>query len=119
MMKWTSTVWRTSKIVLSYLDFTQESFLIGEEFKEFKCSGYILSVISPVIRNLFLDNAVTNAPIELPTITGKGFTALVRYGFSLDPEVGPDNVVDVIHAAKELKVDIMYENALIYLNSTL
>jgi len=94
--------------------FHTESFLIGEESKEFKCNGSILAVISPVIRNLYLQNA--NAPIELPTITGKGFAALVRYGFSLDPEVGPDNVVDVIHAAKEIKVDIIYENALKYLN---
>jgi len=97
--------------------FHNQSFLIGEEAKEFKCNGTVLAVISPVLREILLHNThKSEAPVEFPAITEKGFAALIRYGFSLDPEIGPENVIDVINAAKELKIDIIYKLALKYLD---
>jgi len=95
-------------------------FLIGEDSKEFKCNASILAVISPVFRRSLLQSKhKTRKPVKLPNITPPGFSALVRFGFSFDPEIGPDNVIEVIHAAKECQVYIIYDLALMYLSAIL
>lgn len=102
-------------------------FVVGVEQQEFKCNGSVLAVISPVLRDLlFCETKYRRnyahkgcARVELANITPKGFAALVRYAFSLDPEISPENVIEVIHAAKECKVDIIHKLALQYLTSVL
>jgi len=121
---------KTEEMDVYYLDslkkcfpipqFHNVKFLVGEEAKEFKCNGTVLAVISPVFRDLLLlSKQKTATPVKLPNITPVGFSALVRFGFSFDPEIGPDNLIDVIHAAKEFKVYIVYDLALNYLVSIL
>jgi len=103
------------------------NFLVGVERQEFKCNGSVLAVISPVLRDLLFCETKHRknyaqkgcARVELTNITPKGFAALVRYAFSLDPEISPENVIEVIHAAKECKVEIIHKLALQYLTSVL
>jgi len=92
---------------------------IGEDAKEFKCNASVLAVISPVFRDTLLGKIKKGTPIKLPNISPVGFAALVRFAFSFDPEIGQDNVIEVIHAAKELEVTIIYELALKYLSTML
>jgi len=99
--------------------FHSTKFLIGEESKEFKCNASVLAVISPVFRDTLLNKTKTGTPVKLPNISPAGFGALVRFAFSLDPEIGPDNIIEVIHAAKEFKVNVIYDLALKYLSTIL
>jgi len=99
--------------------FHNTKFLIGEEGKEFKCNASVLAVISPVFRDTLSNKTETGTPIKLPNISPAGFGALVRFAFSLDPEIGPDNIIEVIHAAKEFQVHVIYDLALTYLSTIL
>jgi len=103
------------------------NFIVGVEQQEFKCNGTVLAVISPVLRDLLFNETKYRknyaqkgcARVKLSNITPKGFGALVRFAFSLDPEVNPKNVIEVIHAAAECKVNIIHKLALQYLTSVL
>jgi len=98
-------------------------FIVGVERQEFKCNGTVLAVISSVFRDMLFNQtkqrqayAENKIPVVgLPNITPVGFSALVRFAFSQDPEISPETVVEVIHAAGQFRVHALHKLAVTYL----
>jgi len=99
-------------------------FIVGVDRQEFKCNGTVLAVISSVFRDILFNQAQQRkahaenrcAEVELPNITPIGFSALVRFAFSQDPEISPETVVEVIHAASQFRVHLLHKLAVDYLS---
>jgi len=101
-------------------------FIVGVERQEFKCNGTALAVISTVFRELLFKPTQSNAyfkdkrsVVELRNITPVGFAALVRFAFAQDPQISPETVVEVIHAAAQFKVHALHNLASAYLTYVL
>jgi len=102
-------------------------FIVGVERQEFKCNGTALAVISSVFRRLLF--RTTKQPnvyssnmrpvVELRNITPIGFAALVRFAFAQDPQISPETVVEVIHAAAQFNVHALHNLASAYLTYVL
>jgi len=100
-------------------NFHNTKFLIGTEGKEFKINDTCLAIISPVFREMLFGSEKRQNKIVLTNITPEGFSAVIRHAFSLDPEVDPHNVVEVINAAKKYQVYVLHKLAVNYLESVL
>lgn len=105
-------------------NFHNTKFLVGLGAQEFHVNSTVLGIISPVFRELLFKTRRPQSSkkgncFELPDITPTGFSALVRFGFTLDPEITPENVIEVIHAAQLYKVFIIHRLAIQYVDKVL
>jgi len=105
-------------------NFHNTKFLVGAAQQEFMTNSTVLGIISPVFRELLFKtrrpaSSKKGNSFELPEITPTGFAALVRFGFTLDPEITPENVIEVIHAAQLYKVFIIHRLAIQYVDKVL
>jgi len=99
-------------------------FIVGVDRQEFKCNGTVLAVISSVFRDMLFNQTKQRkahadnrcAEVELRNITPIGFSALVRFAFSQDPEISPETVVEVLHAAAQFRVHLLHKLAVDYLS---
>jgi len=102
-------------------------FIVGVERQEFKCNGTALAIISSVFRELLFRQTRQANPfsnnkrpiVELRNITPIGFSALVRFAFAQDPQISPETVVEVIHAAAQFNVHALHNLASAYLTYVL
>jgi len=99
--------------------FHNTKFLVGTEGTEFQCNDTLLGVISPVFREMLFEGKRSTGKIVLPNISHPGFAAIVRHAFSLDPEINPGNVIQVINACKVYKVYCLYKLAVKYVDDVL
>lgn len=113
-----SYVLGSMKKCFSVPKFMNTKFLIGTEGTEFQCNATLLGVVSPVFREMLFEQK-RSGKIVLPNISAEGFSAIIRHAFSLDPEVSPANVIQVINACKMYKVYCLYKLALNYVKDVL
>jgi len=83
-------------------DFT---FLIGAKRKAFNVNRFPIASVSSVVKNTMATLDENTNSLELVDgYTPNGFRGIVLYAYGHDPEITPENVVEVTHTAKLLEV---------------
>eukprot|EP01084_Bolivina_argentea_P130125 229740_1 len=86
--------------VLNQSQFADVTFIVGnnEQKTSFKVNRLFLASISPVFKAMLygaMKESQQNAEIEINDIKSNAFKSVLKYAYCNDPELTPDNIVDV------------------------
>lgn len=98
-------------------DFT---FLVGPKRKAFNVNRFPMATVSSTIKEKLLALEDGNGDsMELLDVSPRGFRAIVLYAYGHDPEVCPENVVDVAQVARLLNIEALGSECLRFAASVL
>lgn len=97
------------------------TFTVGKKKKEYNANRLPLVSISKKLGEIIANQPGTKGdPIELDEgVATKGFAAILKFAYGHDPEVTPENVVHVSHAAQVLEVTVLEEKCMEYVKTVL
>eukprot|EP01084_Bolivina_argentea_P022166 41195_1 len=87
--------------------FSDVTFIIGSEKKEFKANRMIISSTSDVFKAMLYGNMKESQPnveIEIPDIDSKAFKLVLKYAYCNEPQLTVKNVINVAKISQKYQI---------------